>query len=80
MKSHHKSQRPAHHEKIYIYGKHALTEALLHAPHTVRKVFLSPEVNDPELRALLKKVNLTPGVLKGERWITWSGATLRTRA
>jgi 23S rRNA (guanosine2251-2'-O)-methyltransferase len=63
MKSHYKSQR-LHHEKIYIYGKHALTEALLHAPHTVRKVFLSPEVNDPELRALLKKVNLTPGVLK----------------
>lgn len=39
-------------------------EALLHAPHTVRKVFLSPEINDGELRALLKKLNLTPGVLK----------------
>jgi 23S rRNA (guanosine2251-2'-O)-methyltransferase len=56
--------RAAHHEKIYIYGKHALMEALMHAPHTVRKVFLSPEVNDGELRALLKKLNLTPGVLK----------------
>ena len=52
------------HEKIYIYGKHALMEALLHAPQTVRKVFLSPEVNDAELRSLLKKLNLTPGVLK----------------
>ena len=51
-------------EKIYIYGKHALMEALAHAPQTVRKVFLSPEVNDGELRALLKKLNLTPGVLK----------------
>jgi 23S rRNA (guanosine2251-2'-O)-methyltransferase len=51
-------------EKIYIYGKHALMEALAHAPQTVRKVFLSPEVNDAELRALLKKLNLTPGVLK----------------
>ena len=30
----------------------------------MRKVFLSPEVNDAELRALLKKLNLTPGVLK----------------
>jgi len=39
-------------------------EALAHAPHTVRKVFLSPEVNDGELRSLLKKANLTPGVLK----------------
>jgi 23S rRNA (guanosine2251-2'-O)-methyltransferase len=56
--------RAAHHEKIYIYGKHALMEALMHAPHTVRKVFLSPEVNDGELRTLLKKLNLAPGVLK----------------
>jgi len=39
-------------------------EALQHAPQTVRKVFLSPEVNDPELRVLLKNLNLTPGVLK----------------
>jgi 23S rRNA (guanosine2251-2'-O)-methyltransferase len=52
-------------EKIYIYGKHALMEALAHAPHTVRKVFLSPEVDDNELRELLRKMNLTPGVLKG---------------
>ncbi len=51
-------------EKIYIYGKHALVEALAHAPHAIRKVFLSPEVNDAELRALLKKNNLTAGVLK----------------
>jgi 23S rRNA (guanosine2251-2'-O)-methyltransferase len=39
-------------------------EALQHAPHTVRKVFLSPEVNDAELRMLLKNANLTPSVLK----------------
>jgi 23S rRNA (guanosine2251-2'-O)-methyltransferase len=54
-----------HHEKIYIYGKHALMEALMHAPHTVRKVFLSPEVQDSELRALLRKLKITPGILKG---------------
>jgi 23S rRNA (guanosine2251-2'-O)-methyltransferase len=39
-------------------------EALAHAPYTVKRVFLSPEVNDAELRALLKKMDLTPGVLK----------------
>jgi 23S rRNA (guanosine2251-2'-O)-methyltransferase len=39
-------------------------EALAHAPQTVKKVFLSPEVNDPELRVLLKERNLTAGVLK----------------
>ncbi len=62
-----RSQQYAAHgsrEKIYIYGKHALMEALAYAPQTVRKVFLSPEVNDAELRALLKKLNLAPSVLK----------------
>lgn len=58
-----RTNRPQH-EKIYIYGKHALMEALLHAPHTVRKVFLSPEVQDGELRAILKKLNLSPATLK----------------
>lgn len=60
------SQYTAHgsREKIYIYGRHALAEALAFAPQTVRKVFLSPEVDDAELRALLKKNNIAPGVLK----------------
>lgn len=52
------------HEKNYIYGKHALMEALLHAPQTVRRVFLSPEINDRELRTLLKKLDLIPTILK----------------
>lgn len=42
-------------EKVYIYGKHALTEALLHAPAAVKKVFLSPTLDEPEIAALLKK-------------------------
>lgn len=62
--THHHYSAHGSREKIYIYGKHALMEALAHAPHTVRKVFLSPEVDDGELRGLLKKLNLTPGVLK----------------
>lgn len=42
-------------EKVYIYGKHALMEALENAPRVIRKVFLSPEVRDANLRALLQK-------------------------
>lgn len=41
--------------KIYIYGKHALVEALTAAPKIVRKVFLAPDLRDSELRALLEK-------------------------
>lgn len=45
-------------EKIYIYGKHALVEALRHAPRVIRKVFLARDMRDTELRALLHKNNI----------------------
>lgn len=41
--------------KIYIYGKHALMEALQNAPQVIRKVFLAPNLSDTELRTLLEK-------------------------
>jgi 23S rRNA (guanosine2251-2'-O)-methyltransferase len=53
------------HEKVYIYGKHALTEALLHAPHVIKKVFLSGEAsNEKNLRELLMKRNIPIAHLK----------------
>jgi 23S rRNA (guanosine2251-2'-O)-methyltransferase len=45
-------------EKVYIYGKHALMEALTNAPHVIRKVFLAPELREPELHALLEMRNI----------------------
>jgi 23S rRNA (guanosine2251-2'-O)-methyltransferase len=41
-------------ERIYIYGKNALTEALEHAPHVIKRVHLSPEINDARLTHALK--------------------------
>lgn len=41
--------------KVFIYGKHALMEALTTAPHVIRKVFLAPDLKDADLRQLLKK-------------------------
>ena len=41
--------------KVYIYGKHALMEALQNTPKVIRKVFLAPDLRDTELRALLEK-------------------------
>lgn len=41
-------------EKVYIYGKHALMEALVSTPHIIKKVFLSREAADKELKALLE--------------------------
>jgi 23S rRNA (guanosine2251-2'-O)-methyltransferase len=53
-------------DKIYIYGKHALVEALTNAPHIIKKVFLANE-EDKEIMSLLKKADIIPGVLgKGQ--------------
>jgi len=49
--------------KVYIYGKHALMEALLHTPKVIRKVFLAPDLRDTELRALLEKNSIPMATL-----------------
>lgn len=52
-------------EKVYIYGKHALSEALAYSPQVLRKVFLSTEVaGDKELRALLKSHQIPVEVME----------------
>jgi 23S rRNA (guanosine2251-2'-O)-methyltransferase len=52
-------------EKVYIYGKHALMEALVSNPRVIRKVFLAPEVKDQELRDLLEKLKIPTTPLGG---------------
>jgi len=49
--------------KIYVYGKHALTEALRNAPKVIRKVFLATDLRDAELRMLLTKNNIPTATL-----------------
>lgn len=54
-------------EKLYLYGKHALTEALLARPEVVQKVFLSKEMEaDIELVGLLKKHSIGISSMKGD--------------
>ena len=44
-------------EKSYIYGKHALEEALRNAPRVVKKVFFAPEMDyiDNEFKLVVIK-------------------------
>ncbi|HWC57793.1 MAG TPA: 23S rRNA (guanosine(2251)-2'-O)-methyltransferase RlmB [Candidatus Paceibacterota bacterium] len=52
-------------EKIYLYGKNALKEALLAKPKCVQKVFLEKNVReDSELVGLLQKNNIAIADLK----------------
>ncbi len=46
---------PERREKVYIYGKHALEEALASAPTTIKKVFLAADLKDRDLRTQLEK-------------------------
>jgi 23S rRNA (guanosine2251-2'-O)-methyltransferase len=50
------------HEKIYIYGKHALMEALRNSPKAIDKVYLENRT-DKEIEALVSKLALSVGKL-----------------
>ena len=72
---------PGRHEKIYIYGKHALMEALVNSPHAVKKVFLSPEAGaNADLNALLKQHNISAASLKHEESTQLVGKDAAIRA
>ena len=45
-------------KKIYIYGKHAVKEALAHAPHTIRAVYVAPTMKDEGIRGLIRQAKL----------------------
>ncbi|MFZ1987961.1 MAG: 23S rRNA (guanosine(2251)-2'-O)-methyltransferase RlmB [Minisyncoccia bacterium] len=52
-------------EKVYIYGKHALTEALTSAPHIIKKVYLAPLAKEAGLESRLVAANIPISELKG---------------
>ncbi len=51
-------------EKVYIYGKNALFEALTNAPQVVKRVHISPEIQDGKLRELLREQKIPTQVLE----------------
>ncbi len=53
--------------KIYIYGKHAVAEALANAPQAVKKVYLSPKQEDQHIRDLIKKTGVSVSDLGTDR-------------
>ncbi|MCK5059671.1 MAG: 23S rRNA (guanosine(2251)-2'-O)-methyltransferase RlmB [Candidatus Pacebacteria bacterium] len=53
--------------KIYIYGKHAVTEAIRNRPEAVKKVYISSHINDTQLRELIRKTNIPSVSLEGNK-------------
>lgn len=50
-------------EKIYIYGKHAVTEALRNTPKAVEKIFLASQTAESDLNTLAKQAGVTVEIL-----------------
>ena len=47
--------------KIYIHGKHAVKEALLHIPQAVNQIMVVPDFDDREILTLAKKEDIPRG-------------------
>lgn len=47
-----------HKDRTYIYGKHAVSEALQHMPHIIERVYLTAQFDDESLKALIAKKGL----------------------
>lgn len=41
--------------KLFIYGKHAVREAIMHAPHAVTRIYVEKGFTDPELMKFVKQ-------------------------
>lgn len=57
--------------KIYIYGRHALTEALKNAPLAVRHVYFAKEMKDAGLRKLAAQSGVPIDILDPRKVTSW---------
>jgi 23S rRNA (guanosine2251-2'-O)-methyltransferase len=57
--------------KIYIYGRHALREALTNTPRAIRHVYFAKEMHDNKLRELAKRAGLKAEVLDTRKATSW---------
>lgn len=53
--------------KIYIYGKHAVMEAILNAPQVLTGIFLAPGGDDMELKNAAAKASISVSMMKTGR-------------
>jgi 23S rRNA (guanosine2251-2'-O)-methyltransferase len=61
-------------EKVFIYGKHALSEALLHAPQVVQKVYLAGGAATPEMRKALQQHDIPTAPIKSQQGVSRDAA------
>lgn len=54
-------------ELVYIFGKHAVVEALTHRPELIRELYIDNAFSDTSIFSLLKRTKVTPSVLNQKR-------------
>ena len=54
-------------ELVYIFGKHAVLEALIHRPELVRELYIEHGFNDEKIFSRLTKIKLAPKPLNPKR-------------
>lgn len=52
---------------VYIFGKHAVEEALTHRPELVRELYIEHGFTDEKIFAKLQRANVAPSVLNPKR-------------
>ena len=53
--------------KTYIYGKHAVKEAIRNKPKAIREILLDPQMDDVQLRNLIKNSGIRTSGYMGKR-------------
>ena len=54
-------------ELIYIFGKHAVYEALVHRPDVVRELYIEHGFQDDKIFARLNSIHTAPRILNPKR-------------
>lgn len=54
-------------ELVYIFGKHAVSEALTHRPELIKELYIDNSFSDATIFSKLKKATVTPSVLNQKR-------------
>ena len=63
--------KPMKQKRVYIYGKHAVEEALKNAPHIINTIYLSPQMREKEILSLISRNKIKTEKIDLQRVSSW---------
>ena len=58
-------------KRIYIYGKHAVSEALMRAPGLIKTIYTAPQMQDADILALIRKTGIKTEKIDPQKVSSW---------